>query len=73
MRVGLCSHCGKPDAPVDQEGYIDRHYRADHRRDVDPSNEICASSVMTSRPGKPCQHLIPDPNCRSLESTGGQP
>jgi hypothetical protein len=66
-RTGLCAHCGKPDAPVSPDGYIDRHYRADHVLGRDPGNELCAGSAMGGghlRPGEPCQHIFASATCR---------
>jgi hypothetical protein len=62
-RAGLCAHCGRPDAPLDSDGYLDRHRRADWSPHVaGGGNEVCAGD---GRPGEPCQHLVPMPGCRS--------
>jgi hypothetical protein len=69
MKTGLCRHCGKPDAPLTDNGYIDRHYRGDHPIGTRPSGELCAGSAMGGghlRPGEPCNHLLPNPNCRAV-------
>lgn len=63
--TGLCCHCGRPDAPLDDEGYLDRHRRADWSPHTSRGNELCAGD---GRPGQPCEHLVPMPGCRS-----GQP
>lgn len=58
----LCPHCGKPDAPVDN-GYIDRHRRADWVRDVSPGNEVCYGGGLWLKVGESCFHTAPSENC----------
>jgi hypothetical protein len=63
-------HCGKTDVPLTHDGYLDRHYRADHRINIDPGNQLCYGSAMGGghlRPGEPCwSHGPDDPNCRAV-------
>lgn len=58
--TGLCRHCGRQDAPVNEDGFIDRHRRADYRRGIDRANELCYSSLGGNnlRPGQPCTHRL---------------
>lgn len=56
--AGLCGHCGRPDAPVNRDGFIDRHRRLDWRPTGQPerANELCANHNWRLKPGQVCRH-----------------
>lgn len=71
-QFGLCWHCGDPETLLTEDGYLDRHRRADWDPETvgpDRANELCWGGASggggSLRPNEPCQHRAPNnPNCR---------
>lgn len=65
--VGFCWHCGRKDAPLTDDGYLERHRRADWDKSSSPGNELCNGGAWGGghlRPGEPCNHgLVPNEHC----------
>jgi hypothetical protein len=61
-RKAFCPHCGRQDAPTEQD-IIERHRRRDWDRETSPANEICLGGGLAI--GERCRHLEPNDRCFS--------
>lgn len=66
IKTATCPHCGRADAPLSEDGYIDRHRHASWVVNVSPGNEVCYGGGSWLKPGDSCSHAhLPNPDCAS--------